>query len=62
MTREEFEHWLEDHKDEALDRIDGDLLPLPLWVKHFGRSLNVMVDTYSDADDDDDEDLSFEET
>lgn len=69
MTLEEFENWLEDHKDEALARIEAEDLPLPRWCKHFGTALTIEARAYLDSgeepieddDDDDDDGLTTED-
>jgi hypothetical protein len=63
LTREDFEAWLEDHKDEAFDRIEASAMTLPNWVRLFGQSLKHLQDTSDDQDDGDDEigDFNFDE-
>lgn len=53
MSREEFEVWLEDHKDEALDRIEANNLRLARWIALFGASLKSL--STEEVDDDEEE-------
>jgi hypothetical protein len=53
MSREEFEVWLEDHKDEALDRIEADNLRPARWIALFGASLKSLAS--EDTDDTEEE-------
>lgn len=64
MTREDFEQWVEDHKDEAIERIEADRMTLKNWVYIFGKSLTAMLAEYGDTEDDEAEiesGLNFEE-
>lgn len=62
MSREEFEAWLEEHQPEALDRIEGDEMPLTLWVALLGASLKneAKGEPGSDTRDDDTEVDAFD--
>lgn len=55
MTRDDFEQWVEDNKDEALDRIERDSMSLPQWVKLFGKALQ-LVQAEEEGEEDEDED------
>ena len=59
MSREEFEQWVEDHKDEAIDRIEATELPLKEWVKLFGKSLTLLHNEEGNVAEDDLDDLSY---
>jgi hypothetical protein len=51
LSREEFESWLEDHKDEALDRIEPEQLRLGRWIALFLMSLkNLAADDGNDEE------------
>lgn len=56
MTRDDFEEWLEDHKDEALALVEGESMSTKKWVTLFGKALQRMRDEEeSTGDDEDDE-------
>lgn len=50
MTRDEFEEWLEDNREEALADIDDDNKPLGDWLRMMFRSLKVMAQEPVDED------------
>lgn len=50
MTRDEFEQWLEDNREEALADIDDDHKPLGDWLRMMFRSLKVMAQEPVDED------------
>ena len=53
LSREEFEVWLEDHKDEALDRIEMDQLRIGRWLALFLTSLKSLATEDTDEEEDD---------
>lgn len=57
MTREEFEGWLDDHRDEALDRVDPQSLTLSQWRVMYGKALKCIAEEESEGDDEEPEDL-----
>lgn len=66
LSREEFEDWLEDHRDEALDRIEAGYLPLTRWVTLYAKSLRIEADEEGESeedtsDDEPDDDLDLDE-
>lgn len=63
MTREDFEEWLEEHREEALGRIDVLHTSCASWIRLYSRALQAELDeegheAQPDEDDDDDA-LSF---
>lgn len=63
LSREEFEDWLEDHREEALERIEVTRLPLARWVVLYAKSLTAEVREQVDEDEVDEEldGVDFEE-
>lgn len=53
LTREEFEDWLEDHRSEALDRIEAMEMPLARWVALYSKALAIEVRDNTDSDEED---------
>lgn len=43
INRDEFEEWLELHKDEALGRIEGEYYTLGRWISLFHQGLIVEL-------------------
>lgn len=57
VTREEFEEWLEEHSDEALNHVDeGHRLPLDRWIFVYAVGLKHMANEYTSNDLDEDAD------
>jgi hypothetical protein len=52
MTRDDFEDWLEEHKDLALEHIEGDNRPVEAWVRLFGKALAFLLTEEEPEDDD----------
>jgi len=59
MTREDFEEWLEDHKDEALGRIEREEMSLAQWIKLFGKSLRILENEEEEEEDEEDEEENY---
>ena len=58
ISREEFEEWVNDHKDEAIDRIEADEMPLKKWLELFGKSMK-RLHREDDVDEDDLDDMDY---
>jgi hypothetical protein len=58
MGREEFEEWLEDHGDEALNRIEGERYSLRRWIALFNQ---VLIIEQNEADEPEPEDEDEDE-
>ena len=60
MDRDEFEEWVEDHKDEAISNLRDADKPLHIWLAAFYESLKSFVpkklarESVAAPDDDDD--------
>lgn len=61
MTKDEFEDWLEDHREEALAELDDDPKPVGDWIRGMTRSLQAMADEPVDEDEIPDLDSGEEE-
>lgn len=65
LNREEFEDWLEDHRDEALDRIEVVHLPLIRWIALYAKSLGIEArespESEEEEPDDEPDDLGLDE-
>lgn len=60
MTFDEFESWLDDHRDETLARLDDiEQASLTRWTKLFGRALVAEATADEDEDEEslDDDDV-----
>lgn len=65
MERDEFEEWLDDNVDEAVERIEGGPRQVRSWIKLLAASLLHLAeeptvgddDALVTADDDDDDNL-----
>jgi hypothetical protein len=44
MTREEFEEWLDEHRDEALDNVQQSDTTPQKWLARLHASLKAMAD------------------
>jgi hypothetical protein len=53
MTREEFEEWLEEHKDEALDNCGHADASAQKWLVRLYAHLKAIADADDNVDDDD---------
>jgi len=57
MTREEFEEWLEERKDEALDNVQQSETTAQKWIARLHAALKSMADEEdaeeAESDDDD---------
>lgn len=53
MSREEFELWLEDNREEALSRIDDESMTPHEWISGMAGSLKTIASEEFDTDDDD---------
>lgn len=58
INRDEFEDWLETHKDEAVSRIEAETLPLKRWITLLCQGLLVEMHEDGEVDDDDDDDAA----
>lgn len=68
VSREEFEEWLDEHSDEALNYVDEHhRLSLDRWIKIYAVGLKHMAQEFSSSDEDDEDDdadegpLNFDE-
>ncbi len=57
MDRDTFEEWLEDHRDEALNRVEAERMPLTKWISLYAKGLKAEAeeeqgDTEDDTEDD----------
>lgn len=59
MSRDEFEEWLEDHRDEALARVEGERFSLRKWIGLFNQGLIVESGASGDEDESDEEEDLF---
>lgn len=64
MTYDEFEVWLDEHRDEALSHLEGiEQASLTRWAKLFGRAIAAEASAYEDDEEpepDDDEEPEFD--
>ncbi len=51
--RDTFEEWLEEHKDEAIGRIEGDRFSLRRWIALLYKGLILESDEGEGKDDED---------
>lgn len=64
MTREQFEEWIENHKDEAVARVQprGETIPLGSWLASFYNQLRAMAaESTPEESNDEDEDGDSED-
>lgn len=63
MTREQFEEWIENHKDEAIANVPlrGETKPLGSWLASFYNQLRSMAEEASPEESDEDDEGGSDE-